>query len=142
MTPWTICRGVWYNTRMWREYKKHIFALSLALFVVPFVVFGAMPGKEFAATVGNLLNPDYWLEALRQNITVPTSTDTEITLPTPKEALEKSSPKLREINLDIREETGVDLAKFIGWFAKVLKVFFQIVTDLLDDVSKAMRSDS
>jgi len=111
----------------------------------PLVSFGIEEAKnELAATVGSLLNPDEWFKAFKKNITIPTSGPAgqdkgkEITVPTPEEALREAAPKLQEINVGVREEVGIDLAKFIGWFAKVLKVLFQIVVSLLEQVSMAM----
>lgn len=110
---------------------------------VPFVVHGK-EGKVtagFATTVGELLNPDKWFEILKKNITFPITRGTEIKVPTPEEALEGASSTLRDINKDIREEVGIDFAKFFGWFAKVLKVFFQIIINLLETLSKTLTSE-
>lgn len=99
--------------------------------------------KEFAGTAADLLNPDKLFEALKRNITIPipsaTSTVDNIEVPSPGQALEKASPKLQEVNQDVREETGIDLAKFIGWFAKVLKVFFLTLVDLLEKVAQTLQ---
>lgn len=117
----------------------YLFAVVLAL--APLASLGvADTGKNFAATVGELLNPDTWFKALKQNITIPLSKDQEVKIPTPEEALKEASPKLQEVNKEIREEVGIDFAKFIGWFARVLKVFFQIIVDLLEQVSDALKS--
>lgn len=94
-------------------------------------------------SVRDLLNPDSWFRALKQNITIPISEDQlikPITLPKPEETLQEVSPTLQQVNKDVREETGIDFAKFIGWFAGVLKVLFQIIVNILEAVSKAMKS--
>lgn len=109
----------------------------------PFVV----QGKEgntvagFATTVGELLNPDKWFEILKKNISFPITKDTKVKVPTPEEALDEASSTLRDINKDIREEVGIDFAKFFGWFAKILKVFFQIIVNLLETISKTLTSE-
>ena len=101
--------------------------------------------REFAGTAADFLNPDKLFEALKKNITIPipgaASTAEKIEVPTPGQALEKASPKLQEVNQEVREETGIDLAKFIGWFAKILKVFFLTVVDLLEMVSQALQKN-
>lgn len=115
--------------------------LAVALALSPFVAFGVTDSRpEFAATVGELLNPDTWFKALKENITIPISKDQEVKIPTPEEALKEASPQLQEVNKGVREEVGIDFAKFIGWFAKVLKVFFQIIVSLLEQVSNALKS--
>lgn len=104
-------------------------------------------GKErnvtmgFATTVGELLNPDRWFEVLKKNITFPITKDTKVKVPTPEEALNKASSTLRDINKDIRDEVGIDFAKFFGWFAKVLKIFFQIIVNLFEAMSKTLTSE-
>ncbi len=117
----------------------YLFAVMLAL--APFVSFGVIDTrKNFASTVGELLNPDTWFKALKENITIPISKDQEVKIPTPEEALKEASPKLQEVNREVREEVGIDFAKFIGWFAKVLKVFFQIIVNVLEQVANALKS--
>lgn len=94
-------------------------------------------------SVRDLLNPDSWFRALKQNITIPASKDQlikPITLPKPEETLQEISPTLQQVNKDVREETGIDFAKFIGWFSGVLKVLFQIIVNILEVTSKAMKS--
>jgi hypothetical protein len=86
----------------------------------------------------DLLNPSKLFDVLKRNITIPISTDQSVQIPTPEQALEQSSPQLQEVNKDVKEETGIDLAKFIGWFAGMLKLLFQIIVDLLDNVSKSL----
>ena len=119
---------------LWRAaYLLGIVAL-LAVFV---------PLSSAGAQV-NFLNPDKLFEAVKRNITIPipssTSSVENIEVPSPGQTLEKASPKLREVNRDIQEETGIDFAKFIGWFAKILKVFFLTIVDLLEKVSESLRS--
>lgn len=125
-------------------FKKELYItylLAVVLALSPFVAFGvAEDKKEFAATVGELLNPDAWFKALKENITIPISKDQEVKIPTPEEALKEASPQLQEVNRGVKEEIGIDFAKFIGWFAKVLKVFFQIIVNLLEQVSEALKS--
>lgn len=121
--------------------------LSLMLAFAPFVGLGVTEVKnEFAAAATELLNPDRWFEMLKRNITIPlpnfsadkSKKGEEVKIPTPEEALKEASPQLQEVSRGVREETGIDLAKFIGWSAKVLKVFFQVIINLLEQVSKAM----
>lgn len=116
-----------------------IYFLSVILPFVPFISLGAWDlKKEYttaAISANDLLNPDRWFEVLKRNITIPISQDQMINIPTPEESLRQTSPQLKEIGRGVREETGIDLAKFIGWFAKVLKVFFQVVVDVLEKVA-------
>lgn len=118
--------------------SRPIYFLGIFLLCAVFV-----PLSSARAQV-NFLNPDKLFEALKKNITIPipsaTSSVEEIEVPSPGQALEKASPKLQEVNRDVREETGIDLAKFIGWFAKILKVFFLTIVDLLEKVSGSLRS--
>lgn len=92
---------------------------------------------QFAAMVGDLLKPEKWFEVLKKNITIPVL-DEEINIPTPTKTLEDASSTLRDINKDILEETGIDFAKFFSWIAKVLKVFFQIIINLIETISKTL----
>ncbi len=119
-----------------------VYLFSVMLALVPFTGLGLgdSPQIQLAATAGDLLNPDKWFEALKKNITIPISKDREIKLLTPEETLQEVSPRLQEINTGVQEETGVDLAKFIKWFAEVLKVFFQILVNILEQVSEALGS--
>lgn len=122
--------------------KYFIYFTAALLAVLPFVVLGGENGLRkgnMGFSTRDLLDPDKWFDALKRNITIPIplSSDQQIIIPTPEEALQKTSPKFQEINRGVREETGLDLAKFIGWFAKVLKVFFQIVVDLLETVARS-----
>ncbi|QQG45287.1 MAG: hypothetical protein HYW89_04810 [Candidatus Sungiibacteriota bacterium] len=117
----------------------YIWSLAMLLALTPFASFGIEETKkEFAATVNELLDPNKWFELFKKNITIPISPNEQIEIPTPEEALKKSSPQLKEVSRGVKEETGIDLAKFIGWSAKVLKVFFQVIVDLLEQVSKAL----
>ncbi len=115
--------------------------LAMMLALTPFVSFGVGDArKELATTVGDLLNPDTWFKALKENITIPISKDQQVKVPTPEQALKDASPKLQEVNKGVKDETGIDFAKFIGWFARVLKVFFQIIVNLLEQVSESLKS--
>ncbi len=89
------------------------------------------------------LNPDKIFEALKENITIPlpnTSID-NTPVPSPEQALEKASPKLREVNQEVQNETGIDFAKLIGWFAKVLRVFFLTIVNILETVAQALEKN-
>ncbi len=85
----------------------------------------------------DFLNPDKWFDILKRNITIPISKEKTVNIPTPEEAIRQSSPQLHEIGRGVREETGIDLAKFIGWMAKVLKLFFKVIVDLLETVARS-----
>lgn len=116
-----------------------VYFISVTIALAPFASFGmAETRKDFAGVASDLLNPDKLFNALKQNITVPISSDQKVEVPTPEQALKDASPKLQEVNRDVKEETGIDLAKFIGWFAKILRVFFQTVIDILEAVSGAL----
>jgi len=119
-----------------------IFIAVATIASAPFIVHGEERNTTtgFASTAGEILNPDKWFEVFKKSITFPITKDTEIKVPTPKEALEGASSTLRDINKDIQNEVGIDFAKFFGWFAKVLKIFFQIIVDLLEQVSNALKS--
>ncbi len=115
-----------------------VYFLSVMLTLAPFLSLGFADTKSgFAITAGELLNPDKWFEILKENITIPISKDQEVKIPNPEEALKESSPKLQEINKGVKEEVGIDFAKFFGWIAKVLKAFFQVIINLLEALSKA-----
>jgi hypothetical protein len=128
-------------------YLSGIVVLAVAASPFIFAEAEVNADKEFAGIAADILNPDKLFEALKKNITIPTSPALEktegdsITLPTPKEALKDASPKLQEVNKDIKDETGIDFAKFIAWFARVLKVFFLTVVDLLETVSGALQKE-
>ena len=102
------------------------------------------PGnKEFAGITADILNPDKLFEVLKKNVTIPLPENKEgITLPNPDQALKDASPKLQEVNKDIQQETGVDFSKLISWFAKVLKLFFLTIVDILDKVSNSLKPAS
>lgn len=114
----------------------HILLLVAIATTVPCIGFAAEP--QYAGALADILNPDKLFDSLKRNITIPVGPDEKIEIPTPEQALQQSSPKLQEVNKDVKTETGIDLAKFISWFAKVLKLFFQIIVDLLDNVAKAL----
>lgn len=102
--------------------------------------------KQRAGIASEILNPDKLFESLKKNITIPAAPILEkaagetSALPSPEKAIKDASPKLQEVNKDVKEETGVDFAKLIGWFARVLKVFFLTVVNLLETVSQAMQT--
>ena len=118
-----------------------VFIVLLAVFV--FFMFWAQislakSGElQFATSIGELLKPETWFEVLKKNITIPVL-DEEVTLPTPAQTLEGASSTLRDINKDIKEEVGIDFAKFFGWFAKVLKAFFQVIIGLIETISQTL----
>lgn len=113
----------------------HILAV-VSVLVVPCV--GLASGPQYAGATADLLNPGNLFDILKRNITIPINTEQNIEILTPEQALEKSSPQLQEVNKDVKTETGIDLAKFISWFAGMLKLVFQIVVDLLDNVAKSL----
>lgn len=125
-----------------RTYNKSwvYFLLSVVLLIIPFIGSGEginLP-KEYAAEIistSNILNPSKWFEVIKRNITIPIPKGKIINIPTPEEALKGAAPQLLEINRGVEEETGIDIAKFIGWMAKVLKIFFQFIIDILKAVS-------
>ena len=63
-------------------------------------------------------------------------------IPKPEEALKDASPKLQEVNKNVKEETGIDLGKFISWMVKVLKLFFRFVVDILEAVANSLNPRS
>ncbi len=120
-------------------HRLAILGMVIVLPLLPFLVYGgADTRRELALTVGEFLDPNRWFDALKQNITIPLGKDQEISLPTPEKALGDASPKLQEVNREVREETGIDFAKFIGWTAKILGAFFNFVVELLERVSGAL----
>lgn len=112
----------------------------LFLMIFPFVGFAAVPGA--AAETSSLLNPDKLFEAIKKNITIPLPAGQKVEIPKPEDALKNASPKLQEVNKDVKEETGIDLGKFISWMAKVLKLFFRFVVDILEAVANALSPKS
>lgn len=121
-----------------------VYLISVTLPLLPFISLGARDLKQeytaSAVSTRDLLNPERWFEALKRNITIPISQDQIVNIPTPEEALRQTSPQLKEIGRGVKEETGIDLPKFIGWFAKVLKIFFQVIVDLLETVARSFGS--
>lgn len=118
-----------------------IYFISVALVLAPFISFGQNSGKNgFATVTGDLLNPDKLFEVLKNKITLPLFKGKEVNLPTTSDALKEAAPQLKEISSGIKEETGIDLSKFLSWIAKILKVFFQIIINLLEQVSKTLGS--
>jgi len=115
--------------------KRFLFILILTT-LIPFSSFA----QGYAAT-DSILNPDTWFKTMRENITIPIpmSSGTQVKLPTPENALKQAAPKLQIINKKISEETGIDLAKFIGWFAKILRAVFMIIFNLLETVAKSLK---
>lgn len=113
----------------------------LFLMIFPLASFAAAPGA--ATETGSLLNPDKLFEAIKKNITIPLPTGQQkVEIPKPEDALKNASPKLQEVNKDVKEETGIDLGKFISWMAKVLKLFFRFVVDILEAVANALNPKS
>lgn len=121
--------------------KRKLIVFSVVLVLMPFAYIQAHENdSQPASALGNILNPDKFFNALKQNITIPISGGKGVILPSATETLEGVSPKLQKINTDVNEETGINLSKFIGWFAKILKAFFQIIIDLLEKISGALKS--
>lgn len=117
--------------------KKIIVFLSMVpVLFIPLAGFAAE-----ASSTNSFFDPTFWFNALKQNITIPIPaqpTSTEVQIPSPENALKEASPKLREINSQVKDEAGVDFSKLIGWFAKVLIVFFGIIVRLLQTVSGSL----
>ncbi len=125
-------------------YTRHLLVsikwLAAAILLLPLSVNAFyVKGDGFSATViGEIINPDRWFDTLKQNITIPVSGQENLNIPIPQEALKSASPKLAEINKEIQEEVGIDFAKFFGWLAKILKIFFQFIISLIESLSKAL----
>lgn len=105
----------------------------------------ALPCLSLAAdaatsTQGSFI--DSLFKAFKSNITIPLDQNTSVQIPTPDKALKDASPKLQKVNADVRNETGLDLAKFIGWSTKILALVFQTLIDLLQNVSKSLNGTS
>ena len=122
------------------------YSLITSLAFSPAISFGqdlTLP-SGLAVISADILKPEKLFDALKKNITLPisgaTSTLKNTEIPSPGQTLDKVSPQLQEINRDVREETGIDLSKFLSWFAKILKAFFQIIVALLEKVSQALKS--
>ncbi len=124
-----------------RSFRTHSRGKIFAFFA--FVILVLPLSQVYAGTLSSktssVLDPDTWFNAVKKNITVPVSTSSSIDVPSPEKALKDVSPKLKEINEGVREEIGVDFAKLIGWFAKVLGVVFQIVVNVLQAVAGALK---
>ena len=120
-----------------------VILLALTAAAAPSVIFAAETTTQeyiFEATKSHrtLLSPERLFDALKKNITIPVPFGEGVEVPTPEKIFQDASPKLKEINRDIREEAGIDFAKFIGWAARVLKTFFAVVIDLMEKVSGAL----
>jgi len=121
------------------------FYLFLLYFLaVPLVIQAGNGLDGMSGAIGRFLNPNAWFNAFREGITIQipsvgtSSLGSTVKLPTPEETLKRLSPKLQEANTDVREETGIDFAKFFAWLAKVAKAFFGIITGLLESLSQAL----
>src|SRR3989344_6198814 len=113
--------------------KRNLIILSVALAFIPHAFIQADDNQsQLTSVLRDVLNPDKLFDALKQNITIPVSGKKGLALPSATEALESVSPKLQEINTDVNEETGINLSKFIAWFAKILKAFFLFFVNLLE----------
>lgn len=137
-----ISAYLWYN-----RYMKRNFPAFLAVFLLFPVVaaHGAGSYDGFAGAVAEFLKPDAWLNAFKKGVTIQipaigTTSLQEIELPTPEEALKQASPKLQEINIDVREEIGIDFAKFFGWLAKVFQTLASVFIGLLETVSESLKT--
>lgn len=125
---------------------KRNFPAFLAVFLLfPVVAHGAGSYDGFAGAAAEFLKPDAWLNAFKKGVTIQipaigTTSLQEIELPTPEEALKQASPKLQEINIDVREETGIDFAKFFGWLAKVFQTFASVFIGLLETASESLKT--
>lgn len=106
-----------------------------------------MDYRDFGGAVIDVVNPLSWFDLLgriEKNFLkqVPNVPGIEgIELPTPEEALKRVSPKLKEINVNVHEETGVDFAKFLGWLARVLRSFASVFIGLLETVSESLNTN-
>lgn len=117
--------------------KIKYFFLIFALFI-PFFSLANSVSDYYnkPPQTASLLNPDELFKALRENITVPLTPSTTITLPTPQQSLkdaESLKPKINEINQQVQEESGVDLKKFTTFIAKMTIAIFQVIISVLED---------
>lgn len=132
------------------KYKNYLtYAIFMALALAPSIALGFSYAQDgYAAITAEFLNPDKLFKELKKNVTIPIFQEgseikvstTSLKVPTTSDVLKEASPKLKEINTDVREETGIDLSKFLSWFVKILKIFFQLVVDILEKVSQALKS--
>ncbi|OGZ98540.1 MAG: hypothetical protein A3C07_01155 [Candidatus Sungbacteria bacterium RIFCSPHIGHO2_02_FULL_47_11] len=100
-----------------------------------------IPLRGFAAEEKNFFDPNRLLESFKQNITIPFNVPKiEEKLSTPQQTLERFSPQLQEINTGVREEIGIDFAKFVGWISKVFTSIFRIFTTILEAFSGSLGS--
>ena len=89
--------------------------------------------------VESLLDPQRWLRVVPDAFRINVAPEFQITpWLTPREAFEQISPKLQEINIQVREETGVDLAKFMQWAAKIIHAIAQVLTEMLENLSHTL----
>lgn len=119
----------------------------LVVFIAGFAVSGISYAAEtttqdYLRTItqpkSDFFSPERLFDSFKRNITIPVPFGGKIELPQPQRALEDAAPKLREINRDIREETGIDFAKFIGWAAEMLRIFFAVVVNLMEKVAGSL----
>lgn len=115
---------------------------KLIIFSVLFLIYSSHPVPVYAQSPvrTDFLNPDVLYKILKENVSIPLPEHREgpIVLPAPEQALQNASSSLRHFNKGVREKTGINLGKFIAWFAKILKVFFQIIVDFLDIVARSL----
>lgn len=121
------------------KFVPRVASVCLLLQLMPVVAFGSENGIP-DVKIQELVNPNKLFDLLKKNISIPISGDYNFEVPTPTKILASSSPRLREINREVKKEAGIDLSKLIGWFAKALQVFFQFIVNLLNQVSEALKS--
>lgn len=129
------------NHYQWDTKNKLLTALIAVIFALsPFLSRGVGDtAKEFAAATNNdVLNPSEWLDALKKNLTIPKLTPPSSTSSSAGDLLKESAPTLQKINADLKEEVGIDFSKFFSWVAKMLKIAFEYLIAVLENISKAL----
>jgi hypothetical protein len=83
-----------------------------------------------------------FFDLFKRNITIPFDVPELKSggLPSPEETLEEYSPKLKEFNQEVQEETGINLSKFLSWIVKILQWIFEFIVSALKALANALKS--
>jgi hypothetical protein len=112
-----------------------------ALKILMAMVMALAPISGFANEDAKTLTPEQLFKSLKDNVTVPFDvSEIKEGLPTPDEALEKITPKLKELGRGVEEEAGIDVPKFLSWLAGILQWLFRIIVDALQSLAEVFES--
>lgn len=122
--------------------------LAISIAFSPFVGYGVLHNaqREFAAaTIGTsgaeFLNPHTWVKIFQENIAVPAlekelknSSTTTVTVIQTIIGL-----KLKALNEDAKNKTGIDVIKFFSWISGFIKSLFREFTTLVTNFQNSVK---